>query len=757
MFVDVSEVGLDRHVTLHGGITVANLMTTALQLRLDINALSAHSPSPGRLALDSLFTLQPGALWYLPLQLEQTIDAVSIRPAELAASGVSTSGPTTSTSTWSQHVSLQKLLQAAQVTIDQHKDELGHRVGSSILTCREVLADPSALPSLVGVADAIARRVPVKQFRDGAAAIGADDAHDHDHSTHVTSHHPARRVPLLNPLPAATHLSLSLYMPLVLENRLPRRMTYRVVFKRSRPVTQPMHNFHAIAVADSMSAEHTGSAVRVNAIEPGSSSTVPSLDRLGHARSSSVVSLGAGIDIVEVASGVLQPGEQVALLRVDPVRDPALRVLIDGHQWSGWMRLWNVNDVHCDGAASARVPLIDAAEHCMYARAYNHPLTARQSVSLIHSTTSASVDDSAIITLQGAAAAARHISLAADVWVLNQCGLDLEFGSMCTDGRERGITAATYATAANISLAPSQSDKFEAASVTAVFDASPEVITPPQLIPAQVPLHQHHSVVDVVYENERYVPLVGWGLPGLPTDPYPFSDASGSVECNLESFPLPNVPHVLASAHQTNLQPDAKGASSSPAPEGLGQWHWLDEWHWGGASLAAAQSASAQMDQSITGLALALSDEGWLYARDFSSNFHPGPPGLFDMVRRRAWCRARVFRGHSPTVLLSGSQLMAVRACASSPYHVSSLAGDVGPGSDGASSKGSRSQSHMQARSSYSRWSAPIDCRDLMSGNQSASSRVISVSHVLCHTRHIDQSTAAHLYPKPLHLSLIHI
>eukprot|EP00128_Syssomonas_multiformis_P005480 Colp12_sorted_trinity150504_noHs@18713 len=116
------------------------------------------------------------------------------------------------------------------------------------------------------------------------------------------------------------------------------------------------------------------------------------------------------------------------------------------------------------------------------------------------------------------------------------------------------------------------------------------------------------TVVEEVFENERYQPVMGWGgsYPGhlLPTDRGNWSDRYGN--------PPAFHPH----------KQEAEGELT------LG-WHWIDEW---------------TVDKTYTGC----DDDGWSYATDFlfldrnlQRRSSIPEAGLTDFVRRRRWIRSR--------------------------------------------------------------------------------------------------------------------
>ncbi|KAK7024228.1 Tectonin beta-propeller repeat-containing protein 1 [Halocaridina rubra] len=94
-----------------------------------------------------------------------------------------------------------------------------------------------------------------------------------------------------------------------------------------------------------------------------------------------------------------------------------------------------------------------------------------------------------------------------------------------------------------------------------------------------------------VWENQRWNPLTGFTYRGLPTDRYTWSDQTGRHHCTRESAKLP-------SRH----------------------WVWSSEWC---------------VDHHTPG---GVDSEGWQYATDFPSSYHPYRY-VTDLVRRRRWVR----------------------------------------------------------------------------------------------------------------------
>lgn len=100
------------------------------------------------------------------------------------------------------------------------------------------------------------------------------------------------------------------------------------------------------------------------------------------------------------------------------------------------------------------------------------------------------------------------------------------------------------------------------------------------------------GVLEVCFENERFIPLLGFRKPSLPTDRPEFSDASGKVRRPLDSVEL---------------------------PEG---WRWATNWR---------IDLSGDVDA-----------EGWSYSKDFPDLFSwRGTEQRLDAVRRRRWVRLR--------------------------------------------------------------------------------------------------------------------
>ena len=104
------------------------------------------------------------------------------------------------------------------------------------------------------------------------------------------------------------------------------------------------------------------------------------------------------------------------------------------------------------------------------------------------------------------------------------------------------------------------------------------------------------SHVHEVWENQRYVPLVGWKDPSLGIDRPKWSDVDGKP-------------------------------SPAPSAVSLGQgWSWDAEWE--------VDYARCVVDK----------DGGWLYATNFPHAWHP-VKGMTDFVRRRKWLRKAIFKG----------------------------------------------------------------------------------------------------------------
>ena len=113
-----------------------------------------------------------------------------------------------------------------------------------------------------------------------------------------------------------------------------------------------------------------------------------------------------------------------------------------------------------------------------------------------------------------------------------------------------------------------------------------------QPIPGQIA-----PIVETVFQNQRWAPVVGWTSPSLPTDRSEWTDEAGHRSLRPDKFIL-----------------------------GDG-WTWAHEW-------IIDQRAPDTEIRSVE-------KQGWWYATDFPSSFHPEKTGL-DMVRRRLWVRAHV-------------------------------------------------------------------------------------------------------------------
>jgi len=94
-----------------------------------------------------------------------------------------------------------------------------------------------------------------------------------------------------------------------------------------------------------------------------------------------------------------------------------------------------------------------------------------------------------------------------------------------------------------------------------------------------------------IYENQRWNPLTGFSVHGLPTDRYMWSDKSGKYSATKESIKLP---------------------SSS--------WQWTGDWI---------------VDYHTPG---GVDRDGWQYATDFPATYHSSKT-FTDYVRRRRWAR----------------------------------------------------------------------------------------------------------------------
>ena len=107
-------------------------------------------------------------------------------------------------------------------------------------------------------------------------------------------------------------------------------------------------------------------------------------------------------------------------------------------------------------------------------------------------------------------------------------------------------------------------------------------------------------VKEVTYENERWIPVEGFGSSLLPTDRPNYSDITGTQARPKDRVSLPS----------------------------LG-WVWDDDWH---------------IDTLFNGVQLEMS--GWTYAVDFPAEYHP-KKGFTSCVRRRKWIRHRRYVANS--------------------------------------------------------------------------------------------------------------
>ncbi|KAK9870500.1 hypothetical protein WA026_008057 [Henosepilachna vigintioctopunctata] len=96
------------------------------------------------------------------------------------------------------------------------------------------------------------------------------------------------------------------------------------------------------------------------------------------------------------------------------------------------------------------------------------------------------------------------------------------------------------------------------------------------------------------YENERWYPIEGFSSKLLPTDRHQYSDASGSTNRSMDTIRLPSM-----------------------------AWQWEGDW---------------KLELSLEGQPL--DHNGWTYAMDFPSQFHPKKQWT-SCVRRRLWVRSR--------------------------------------------------------------------------------------------------------------------
>ena len=116
--------------------------------------------------------------------------------------------------------------------------------------------------------------------------------------------------------------------------------------------------------------------------------------------------------------------------------------------------------------------------------------------------------------------------------------------------------------------------------------------------------HGIHPVSDEsqveVYENQRWNPVAGFAVRGLPTDRSPWSDVTGWITCNKDTMTLPNR-----------------------------HWTWMSDW-----VVDYHPPDGADRD-------------GWQYATDYPNRYH-GQKGSFDYVRRRRWIRKCRFTSTGP-------------------------------------------------------------------------------------------------------------
>ena len=101
-------------------------------------------------------------------------------------------------------------------------------------------------------------------------------------------------------------------------------------------------------------------------------------------------------------------------------------------------------------------------------------------------------------------------------------------------------------------------------------------------------------VKEVTYENERWIPVEGFGSNLLPTDRPNFSNILGTQRRDRESVDVPSL-----------------------------AWVWDDQWH---------------IDTLFNGVQLEMG--GWTYAVDFPAEYYP-KKGFTSCVRRRKWIRHR--------------------------------------------------------------------------------------------------------------------
>ena len=114
-------------------------------------------------------------------------------------------------------------------------------------------------------------------------------------------------------------------------------------------------------------------------------------------------------------------------------------------------------------------------------------------------------------------------------------------------------------------------------------------------------------VKETTFENQRWIPVEGFGSSLLPTDRAEWSDITGTRERRREGVELPSL-----------------------------AWVWDDDWH---------------IDTTFNGLQLEMG--GWTYAVDFPAEYH-AKKGFTSCVRRRKWIRHRRYVATSSWSLIQG-------------------------------------------------------------------------------------------------------
>ena len=260
-----------------------------------------------------------------------------------------------------------------------------------------------------------------------------------------------------------------------------------------------------------------------------------------------------------VIEGSLKPGALVELLSVSMELAPFLSFQVEGLEWSSEVSLTNNLS---SGMTRTNVTLADTGGNEIYASVENVPSGAAD----------AGIGGSADSTLfsSESVAAACVVTVYAQYWLVNRTSLDLVYGT-CPGG------------------------------------AHPSTCRP---VPAQAGIHR---VVEEVYENQRYFPLIGWKGPKLPTDRPDFSDITGKIRRYMKWVNLPN-----------------------------DKWRWTGPWSWKPIDTPLSRGGIPRFDA-----------QGWEYAKDFGAKYH-NHNATFDVVRRRRWVRVRICEsfGNNDVVML---------------------------------------------------------------------------------------------------------